>query len=508
MIRLAALCFSLTMLIYAGEVSAASPPNVIIILADDLGYGDLGCYGNELVPTPNMDSLARHGRRFTNAYSPSSVCSPSRYNLMTGRYAWRTWLKSGTIWAYDPLVIEPDRFTLADLFKAQQYRTALIGKWHLGFGDRSLPGWSDDVGPDYNGKLSPGPNDVGFDYFWGFPHVGQKPHVLIENDRVLGLDPSDPLRILPDPRPEYRLNYLSRSRVGAARLGVEGGGQARYQHNELSDVLTKRAVEYIRDQSAEQPFFLCLAHRNVHGPLIPAARFAGKSQIGTYGDFLMELDESVGKVLQAVEQQGLASNTLVLLTSDNGGVVEYRPLDHPTIRGHSPNGSLRGQKTSVYEGGVRVPLLARWPGVIEGGTQDDSLVALTDLLATFADYFESPLPPDAGEDSFSFLGPLVGKESEESSPSEKRTSVICDSFTGMMAIRLGPWKLIQSQNGGGAGTQEIAPQQDLPPAQLFHLDDDPTEATNLYETRSDVVARLTQELSDALMRPTRTLTPE
>tara|TARA_R110002049_G_scaffold4601_5_gene32371 strand:- start:519862 stop:521355 length:1494 start_codon:yes stop_codon:yes gene_type:complete len=479
-------------------VSAESDhPNVVFILADDLGYGDLSCYGATKISTPNIDSLARDGRRFTDVYSPSSVCTPSRYNLMTGRYAWRTWIQSGTAWAYDPLLINPERFTLADLFKSQGYATALVGKWHLGFGTPGMPGWSDVVGPDYNDDLKPGPLEVGFDYFWGFPHVSQLPHIIIENHRVLGLSSDDPIRIVPDKRPEHRLDYRNRTRIGAANLQVQGGESTRYEHDELSDRLTDQAVQYIRQRPDDKPFFLYLAHRNVHGPLIPAPRFNGQSSIGQYGDFLLEFDASVGRVLDEIEQQGIGDDTLVILTSDNGGVIEYRPIDYASTQGHFPNAPLRGQKTSVYEGGVRVPLIARWPGHIPPGTKDNSLIALTDMLATFADFFDYELPLDAAEDSVSCLGPLTGQDID----APKRQSIVCDSYTGMMAIRVGNWKLIQGQHGGGARTQKKPYDRSLPPVQLFNLAVDIREANNLATQRPGKVSELTHQLQQVLARP-------
>ena len=472
-------------------------PNVVIILADDLGYGDLGCYGANRVATPNIDSLARDGRRFTDAYSPSSVCTPSRYNLMTGRYAWRTWIQSGTAWAYDPLLIEPERFTLADLFKSQAYQTALIGKWHLGFGKPEMDGWSDVVGPDYNRELAPGPLEVGFDYFWGFPHVSQLPHIIIENHRVLGLSPDDPIHIIADRRPEHRLDYLHRTRIGAANLRVNGGESARYEHDELSDRLTKRAVQYINEYESENPFFLYVAHRNIHGPLISVPRFKGKSSIGDYGDFLIEFDASVGQILGAIDEKGIRENTLVIFSSDNGGVVEYRPTDYASTEGHFPNAPLRGQKTSVYEGGVRVPLIARWPGHIAPGTEDHSLLALTDLLATFSEFFHHELPARSGEDSVSFLPSLLGSHGDR----PKRQSIVCDSFTGVMSIRSGDWKLIQGQHGGGAGTQNHPYDKEQPPVQLFNLATDVRESMNLANRHPEKVSELSTRLLHTMARP-------
>lgn len=466
-------------------------PNVVFILADDLGYGDLSCYGATKVQTPNIDRLAREGRCFTDAHSPASVCTPTRYNLLTGRYAWRTWAKSSCVWSNDPLLIEPDRFTLGDLFKQQGYRTACLGKWHLGFGKPSMAGWDDVLGPDYNRELRPGPLEVGFDYFWGIPHVGQFPHVIIENHHVLGLSSNDPIRILPDKRPGYEKDYLHRPRNGAtAALGVEGGKSARYKHEDLAMMLTKRAVNWLGEQSGEEPFFLYMAHRNIHGPLRPNKRFKGKSEIGTYGDFIRELDWSVGEVLRALDKNGLAKDTLVLFSSDNGGVVRYKPTDSASINGHKVNGPLRGQKTDAYEGGHRVPLIARWPGVIPANTEDSSLIALTDVLATFADFFDVQLPDDAGEDSLSFLGALLDRKPRQVT----RKAIVNDSYFGVFAIRQYDWKLILSQHGGGAGSQAITHDPNKPAGQLYHLGRDIAESMNEYDKHPDIVRSLTNLL--------------
>jgi len=463
-------------------------PNIVFILADDLGYGDLSCYGATKVRTPNIDKLAEQGVRFTDAHSPASVCTPTRYNLLTGRYAWRTWASSSCVWSNDPMLIDPERFTLPDLLKSQGYRTACVGKWHLGFGEPGMPGWDDVLGPDYNRELRPGPCEVGFDYFWGIPHVGQLPHVIIENHRVLGLTPDDPMRMLPDKRLGFEKNYIERPRLGlATALGVEGGKSARYEHEELAMMLTDRAVKWIKAQSADQPFFLYFAHRNIHGPIRPNKRFRGKSSIGAYGDFLLELDWSVGELLNALDAKGLTDNTLVMFASDNGAIQTYREVvKSATIKGHKINGPLRGQKTDVYEGGTRVPLLARWPGAIRAGTESGSLVALTDLLATFADFFGVDLPADAGEDSFSFLGALLNKRPGQ----VVRRALVNDSFWNTYAIRKGDWKLILSQTSGGVASDKIPYDPDKPPGQLYHLGRDISESVNEYDNHPEIVAAL------------------
>ena len=464
-------------------------PNVLIILADDLGYGDLSCYGASKVKTPNIDRIAQTGMLFTDAHSPASVCSPSRYNLFTGRYAWRTWVQSSTVWANDPLLIDPERFTLADLFQQQGYTTACIGKWHLGFGEPEMEGWDNILGPDYNRELNPGPLELGFDYFWGFPHVGQHPHFIIENHRVLGLEKDDPVRITPDPRKGFELDYLHRPRSGAAALGVEGGTKAMYEHEELSNMITARAVNWLNDVSAEKPFFLYLAHRNIHGPMIPDPRFEGKSEIGKRGDFLMEFDHSIGQVLDALDQKGLTENTIILFASDNGGIARHEPTDYAEDHGHFVNGPLRGQKTTVYEGGNRVPLMISWPGRIPAGSKSNALVALTDMLATFADFFEVELSANSGEDSFSFLASLLNRKSTQ----VQRTNMVNDSYIGLLSIRRDNWKLITGQGGGGIRSETL----DLsgePPVQLYDLATDLKEQNNVYEEHPGMVEDLSKLL--------------
>lgn len=464
-------------------------PNVLIILADDLGYGDLSCYGASKVHTPHIDRIASTGMLFTDAHSPASVCTPSRYNLLTGRYAWRTWVQSSTIWANDPLLIEPERFTLADLFKQQGYSTACIGKWHLGFGEPGMEGWDDILGPDYNLELRPGPLELGFDYYWGFPHVGQHPHFIIENHRVLGLEEDDPLRITPDPRKGFELDYLHRPRSGAARLGVEGGEAAMYEHKDLSNMITGRAVSWIQDVSTDKPFFLYLAHRNIHGPMIPDPQFVGKSEIGKRGDFLLEFDHSIGLILDALDQKGLTENTIILFASDNGGIARHEPTDYAEDHGHFVNGPLRGQKTTVYEGGNRVPFMISWPGKIPTGSTNNSLVALTDLLATFAEFFEVELSENAGEDSFSFMASLFNREKAQ----VHRTNLVNDSYIGLLSIRRDHWKLITGRGGGGIRSETLDLSGD-PPVQLYDLSTDLKEQHNVYEDHPGMVKELNELL--------------
>ena len=511
-----------------GAAEAPKPqgkPNIVFILADDLGYGDLGCYGATKVKTPNIDRLAREGMRFTDAHSPASVCTPSRYNLITGRYCWRTWAGHGTIWANDPLLIDDGRLTVASLLKSAGYFTGIVGKWHLGFGRPGTPGWDDMLGPDFNGELKPGPLDVGFDYFYGMPAVGQHPNIFIENRRVVGLDPIDPIRFINDPRPEYRVDYLHRPRTLPTNLQMASGKSAEYVFEDAAIRLTDKAVAFI-EQHRSQPFFLYLAHRNIHQPLKPNARFKGTSEIGVYGDYIDELDWSVGEVLDTLDRLNLSDNTLVFFSSDNGAVVSAkRHIDHPQIKGHLVNGPLRGQKTEVYEGGHREPFIARWPGRIKAASTSKQLIALTDVVATYADLLGLSLPHDGAEDSISFAPVLLGAPQTAGT----RQSLVNDSVMGLFSIREGPWKLIAGRGGGGGSEKSgpesasdeeagpglvkepernipaTAPTAAEPPGQLYNLDDDLGETKNLYNEKPELVQRLTTLLekikNDGRSRP-------
>jgi arylsulfatase A-like enzyme len=475
-------------------LAAERPPNIVVILADDLGYGDVGCYGATQVSTPNIDRLAREGMRFTQGHSPASVCSPSRYNLMTGRYCWRTWAGHGTVWANDPLLIEDGRLTLAALLKEAGYATGCVGKWHLGFGRPGTPGWDDMLGPDFNGELRPGPLDVGFDRFFGMPAVAQHPNIYIEGRRVVGLRADDPILFINDPRSSYQVDYLKRPRTAPTNLQMASGKSAQLVFEDCALRLTQEAVAFIQTHQGH-PFFLYLAPRNIHSPLKPNARFAGTSAVGVYGDFIHELDWSVGQILDALDRFRVANNTLVVFSSDNGGVPPVRQETVPAqVMGHRINGPLRGQKTEVFEGGHRVPFIVRWPGRAKAGVTSDALVANTDLLATCADIVDRPLPNNAGEDSYSFLSTLLG----ETTGRPLRSALVTDSMLGLLAIQEGPWKLIQGQGGGGYFPQGSppppAPGLVNPPGQLYHLGDDLGETRNRYSERPEIVARLTAML--------------
>lgn len=478
---------------------SAEKPNIVFILADDLGYGDLSCYGASKVKTPNIDRLAREGRTFSDAHSPHSVCCPTRYSLMTGRYSWRTWAKTANVWSTDPMLIEDDQHTLPKLLKESGYETALIGKWHLGYGRPGAPGWDDVRGIDYNGKIAPGPLEAGFDYYFGVPHVGQEPHVFIENHHVVGLTPDSPLELVMDDRWRHRPSYLERH-MYPPRHHFDGGKGAVYRQQDVALKLTEKSLEWLKQsaKNEDKPFFLYFAHRNVHGPYAPNERFVGKSEIGVYGDFLLELDWSVGQILDTLDTLNLTNNTLVFFSSDNGGVqMGHKPASFVNHNGHMTNGALRGQKTESLEGGHRVPLLARWPGRIKAGSSSAALVALTDTMATLAELLESELPEGAGPDSISYLGTLLDREPKE----PIRRVLVHDNYRGGYGIRVDDWKLLMIQGGGGIGWSPWDNDRSKPNGQLYNLREDIKELDNRYEHQPERVAEMVERLRAIRISP-------
>ena len=457
----------------------SSRPNIIFILADDLGYGDLSSYGAAGIQTPHIDSLANQGVLFTDAHSPAAVCMPTRYGLLTGRYCWRTWLKQSSLGTDGPLLIEEDRPTVASMLRSAGYYTACIGKWHLGFGredgfgqDRQGQGvpssWrSRHGGPNWNGELKPGPLEVGFDYYYGIPIVNSfPPYVFVENHHVVGLRPEDPIGQMES---SYRGN-------------MQGGKAARWKDEELAIELTAKAVTQLESAAKRQPFFLYYCPHQPHKPYTPNRRFKGTSRCGVYGDFIHELDWSVGEVLGALDRLGLAENTLVIFSSDNGA-LKAPPV--PDLNNHQPNGpDLRGGKADIWEGGNRVPFIARWPGKIQPGTRSSEMICLVDMFATCAGLIGKSLPPGAGPDSFNVLPALFGRKLEE----PLRGPMVMQSGRqgGMLAIREGPWKLILGRGGGGA----TEPDPNEPPIQLYNLDEDLGEKKNIYDSHPDIVRRL------------------
>ena len=457
------------------ETAAELPenrPNIIVILADDLGYGDPRVYNaDSRVPTPSLDELARAGMRFTDAHAPSSICTPTRYGLLTGRYAWRTPLE-GVLRGYSPSLIESGRITIASMLRQRGYATAGIGKWHLGLGD--------EAETDYSKPFTSGPRTAGFDYYFGIPaSLDMPPYVFIENDHVL------------DAPTEHIEAGATRTSGGDGRW-LAGAIAPGFKHQEVLSTLTRKAVAYLEERATSedaQPFFLYLPLSAPHKPWIPDDEFIGSSGAGYYGDFVAQVDASVSSVMDALRRNGLEENTLVVFTSDNGARWEQELIEQYS---HRANGPLRGQKTEIWEGGHRVPFIASWPGRVPANSTTDALIGLTDLIATFADLTDFELTGDVAEDSMSFLDVLMGRENVR-----PRKDLIMHSSLDLLAIREGKWKLIEAAGSGGHGW---IPDTGAP-GQLYDLDSDPAEQENLFSEHPEIVARLQQLLNEQRDQP-------
>ena len=480
---------------------AAEKPNIIVILADDIGYGDLSCYGATMVQTPVLDRLAREGRRFTDAHSPASTCSPTRRALLTGAYSWRQPQGASIMPGDGALCIAPGSPTLPALLKRAGYTTGIVGKWHLGLGSEGGPNWNDGI--------KPGPLEIGFDYAFFFPATGDRvPCVFIENHNVVGLNPADPIAVSyvkkignePTGKENPELLKLKATHGhnntivnGVGRIGwMTGGASARWKDEEIADTFRKKACEFI-ERSKGQPFFLYFATHNIHVPRVPNARHHGKSKCGTRGDAIVELDVAVGEVLATLDRLKLADNTLVIFSSDNGGVMDDGYEDVGSFE-YPCNGVLRGYKSSLWEGGHRVPLIARWPSHIPPGTECRELVTLLDFTATFTELTGQTLPADAAPDSFNILPALLDQPHDK--PGRDTFIAHVGGTKGPMAIRQGQWKLIQAGGArpsyGDANKTANANQavKTRPEPFLVNLADDLSETKNLADAHPEKVAEL------------------
>ncbi len=483
-----------------------------MINADDLGYGDVGAYGASRIETPNIDRLAREGRRFTDAHSASAVCSPSRYAIITGEYPGRVdfW---HPIFLRDTLHVDESQLTIADVMADAGYLTAAIGKWHLGFGN--------EYPVDWNEELRPGPLELGFDSYFGVPVLNSHPpFVYVEDHRVVGWTPDDPL-VYGEP---------ADTRYFDEKFGLDAiGGCARcheaYQDRQVGTTLAERAVGWIRSHS-DEPFFLYFAPPQIHHPFTPAPRFIASSKAQRYGDFIHELDWMVGEVLNALDEEGLAGNTLVILTSDNGGMFN-RGGQTAWEAGHHLNGELLGMKFGAWEGGHRVPFIARWPGEIAAGSTSDALISNVDILATLAALVDRPLEDGDGPDSFNLLPVLTG------SPETvvRDHLVISPVLESHLSIRRGKWMYIPARGEGGFGgtkpgdhdfggaaatafTGQVNSdvvdgriRDDAPTVQLYDLDADLSQTQNVYEEHPAVAAEL-QALLDQIIHNSDASRPE
>lgn len=451
---------------------AADRPNIVIILADDLGYGSLNSYGADEshLRTPNIDRLAKQGRRFTDANTPSSVCSPTRYGLLTGRYDWRTNQKHGVINTTDPLHIETSRSTIASMLKSTGYRTAAIGKWHLGYGKEKA---------DFTKPLTPGPLDIGFDYHFAVPqNHGDASGVYVRDRQVVGL------------RSDQNVP-AGKSPYGRDFMGIDA--PQRIDENVMEE-LTTDAIRWLEESKRDEPFFLYFATVAIHFPYTPSEKNTGTSGTGLYGDWVHELDHSVGRILEALDQMKVAEDTLVIFTSDNGGVLmteSERPEAEAYRAGLRCNGDWRGRKHSIYEGGFRVPFLVRWPGHVQPGTVCDETINLVDIYVTVAALIGQPVSPneDVAEDSFNVLPAVLGTPHKE----QLRPSMIVHSPNGNFAIRRGPWKYIE---GIPSPALKRPPQRNELHPQLYNLQDDAGEQNNVIDEHTEVVKRLKSLLEE------------
>ena len=470
-------------------------PNIIFIMADDMGYGDVGCYNpDSKIPTPNMDQLAQEGIRFTDAHSPSAVCTPTRYGVLTGRYCWRSRLKRGVLYGYEPALIEPERLTVASLLKNAGYNTACVGKWHLGIGFSTKLGYDYDFDAplpwgnakreleehiDFHAPLTGGPNAIGFDYFYGTAGCPtcQPPYGFIENDAFVEI-PSE-YRGVPD------------------FTGRPGMTAPSWQHKDADPMIAQKAVEYIDGQAdSDEPFFLYLTPSAPHEPCVEEVvpEFArGQSDAGPRGDLVWLVDWMVGKVMEALDRTGKTDETLIFVTSDNGALPGDRikgsnsPMPY-NLYDHKSCGDWRGYKAHIWEGGHREPLIARWPGVIEPDTQTDALACLTDLMVTCAAIVGTDIPDDAGQDSCNILPALLGEETEHA----LREAIVHHSSNGVFSIRHNEWKLIiGTQGSGGWPPPSDGGPKPGTPGQLYHIFNDPSETDNLWSSRPEIVERLT-----------------
>jgi len=456
-------------------------PNIIYILADDMGIGDVKIYDNNCkFPTPNIDKMAKEGIRFTDTHTSSSVCTPTRYGILTGRYAWRTRLKTGVTQGFSNHLIEKGRTTVASYLKSKGYATAMVGKWHLGMDWTSTDGKEVEQkfgkNTDLTKPIKNGPNSVGFDYYFGISaSLNMAPHAFIENENVLG-----DLFYAQDQK-QLKGNNLKQARPGWAAKG--------FQQDEVMQTFTDKTIGWMEDHQKEnpqEPFFVYLPLNAPHSPIVPSDKFKGKSRLAPHGDFCMDVDDTVGQIIKAVEALGISENTLIVFTADNG-VSPQANLKLLEKKGHYSSSKYRGVKGTLYEGGHRVPFVVKWPKEIKKGQITDYLSCTTDLLATVYDIAGDKLPDTIGEDSKSFLPVLKGKKLKD----ESRNAIVHHSDGGYFSIRKDKWKLVFHE---GAGSRRIDP-KDKPvinpgELQLFNMEIDEVESTNVALENPKVVIEL------------------
>ncbi len=440
-------------------------PNIVYVLCDDLGYGDVQCLNPQRgkIATPHIDRLASQGMVFTDAHSSSAVCTPTRYGILTGRYNWRSTLQKSVLYGFSEPLIAADRLTVPAFLKQHGYHTACIGKWHLG-----LTFGQDGEKQDLTQAIGGGPVTRGFDSFFGISaSLDMPPFAFIEND------------------------HFTQAPTVTKKWGRSGAAAPDFEAVDVLPTLARKASEYISARAAGgKPFFLYLPLTSPHTPLVPTKEWQGKSGLGDYGDFVMETDWALGEVLAAIDKAGIADHTLVIFTSDNG-CAPYIGVDKLEKQGHYPSADRRGYKADVWDGGHRVPFIARWPAKVKPATSSDQTICLTDLMATCADLFKAKLPENAGEDSVSILPALSGNAT-----APLREATVHHSINGRFAIRQGKWKLEFCPGSGGwtSPNDSEAAKQGLPEVQLYDLAADPAETTNVHSEHPEVVENLTKLL--------------
>lgn len=493
--------FAITVLLtifFTNHAVAVDRPNIVLIYCDDLGYGDVSCYGATAVKTPNIDRIANEGCRFTDGHCASATCTPSRYALLTGEYAWRqkgTGIATGDANA----IIKPDRITLASTLKNAGYHTGVVGKWHLGLGEGKV---------DWNKTIAPGPREIGFDYSYLIPATGDRvPCVYVENQNVVGLDPNDPIEVSfgkpvgDDPTGEdhpellkikWHHGHNATIVNGISRIGfMSGGHAARWKDEDMADVITNKAVTFI-DQHVnaqkDQPFFLYFSYHDIHVPRVPHPRFVGSTEMGPRGDVIAQLDWCTGEILTALDRHGLKENTLVIFSSDNGPVVNDGYYDDAVARlgDHKPSGPLRGGKYSAYEGGTRVPFIVRWPGRVKPASTSDALVCQIDFLASLAALTGQTLAENSGPDSLNTLPALLGESAIG------RDHLIEHAAT--LALRVGSWKLIEPNKGPTVSQNVNIEVGNAIQPQLYDLSTDIGERHNIASQHTDRVTAMTVQL--------------
>lgn len=474
----------------------AGKPNIIYIYSDDLGIGDLSCYGATRIHTPHIDSLASQGLRFTNAYATSATSTPSRFGLLTGMYPWRQ-ENTGIAPGNSELIIDTTRFTLANLMKEAGYATGAVGKWHLGLGPKG--------GTDFNGLIKPNAQSIGFDYEYIIPAtVDRVPCVFVENGRVVGLDPDDPITVSYEHKvgdwptatenPELVTLQPSQGHCntiinGIPRIGwMTGGKSALWKDEDIADRITGQAKDFIVAHR-DEPFFLYMGTQDVHVPRVPHPRFLGKSGLGTRGDVVLQLDWTIGEMMHTLDSLGIADNTILIFTSDNGPVIDdgYADRALELLNGHTPMGIYRGGKYSAYEAGTRVPFIVRWPACIRAGEQEAQFSQI-DVYASLAALVGQPVPEGAAPDSEDRSGVLTGRGKDN------RPCIVQQNLNNTLSIIKGTWKYIEPSDGPAIEFWTKMELGNAPEAQLYDLQSDPAEKANVADRHPDVVKELSEEL--------------